>query len=52
MDKYLVELLDAGLTPEQMRIVRIVMAQYALEAMMDSEVREEVENICQQCMGV
>ena len=48
IDEFLVNLLDAGLSGEQLRIVRKMMAQYALAAVMDSDVREEVELICME----
>lgn len=48
INEYLVELLDAGLTPRQMKLVRMAMANYALAALMDSEIAEEAANICQE----
>jgi len=39
---------DCLLTQAQLEIIRRYMAQYALEAMMDSKIAKEVEPICME----
>lgn len=48
IDEFLEELSNSGLTPEQLQQVRMAMANYALAALMDSEVRKEAEDICEE----
>lgn len=48
MNEYLTELLDAGLSPEQLDIARSCLAHYAVDACMCSDVREEAWKICKK----
>ena len=46
MQYYLEELKEAGLTKGQILLVQKLMANYALDACLDSDVRKEAEFLC------
>ncbi len=48
MEDILLGLMDLGLTPEQIKAVKKAMANYALRAVMDSEILKEADAICQE----
>lgn len=42
IDSYMLKLLDAKFSPEQIKVVRAKMLDYALCACMDSDIRKEI----------
>lgn len=46
LEEMMNELLDAGLTGEQLKLAQYFMAQYAIASLMDSSIGREAENIC------
>lgn len=42
IDQYMLELVDAKFTTQQIKVVRTKMLDYALSACMDSEIRKEI----------
>jgi len=48
IDEYLEELYDEGFDDDQVNIIKIYMACYALDAIHDSSVAEEALDICSE----